>query len=92
MLLNTASTVINVPYSSLTPELTQDYHEQSSLNGYRFGCAVLGTIAGAGAVQPLVQAFARPGTVEPLSDQRGFSAMGLILGAVMMIVTRDLPT
>jgi GPH family glycoside/pentoside/hexuronide:cation symporter len=106
MLLNTASTVINVPYSSLTPELTQDYHEQSSLNGYRFGCAVLGTIAGAGAVQPLVQAFARPGTAEPLSDQRGFSAMGLILGAVMMIVTlitffgtrekkytrRDLPT
>jgi GPH family glycoside/pentoside/hexuronide:cation symporter len=87
MLLNTASTVINVPYSSLTPELTSDYHEQSSLNGYRFGCAVLGTIAGAGAVQPLVQAFAHPGAENPLLDRRGFSAMGLILGAVMMIVT-----
>ncbi|MDR1802492.1 MAG: MFS transporter, partial [Treponema sp.] len=48
MLLNTASTIINVPYASLTPELTSDYHEQSSLNGYRFGCAVFGTIAGAG--------------------------------------------
>ncbi|MDR1787433.1 MAG: MFS transporter, partial [Treponema sp.] len=36
MLLNTASTIINVPYSSLTPELTDDYHEQTSLNGYRF--------------------------------------------------------
>jgi GPH family glycoside/pentoside/hexuronide:cation symporter len=106
ILLNTASTVINVPYSSLTPELSSDYHEQSSLNGYRFGCAVLGTIAGAGAVQPLVQAFARPGAAEPLLDRRGFSAMGLILGAVMMIATfitffgtrekkytrRDLPT
>jgi GPH family glycoside/pentoside/hexuronide:cation symporter len=104
--LNTASTVINVPYSSLTPELTSDYHEQSSLNGYRFGCAVLGTIAGAGAVQPLVQAFASPGAAEPLPDRRGFSVMGCILGAVMMIVTlitffgtrekkytrRDLPT
>jgi GPH family glycoside/pentoside/hexuronide:cation symporter len=87
MLLNTASTVINVPYSSLTPELTSDYHEQSTLNGYRFGCAVFGTIAGAGAVQPLVQAFARPGALDPLLDQRGFSMMGFILGAVMMIVT-----
>jgi GPH family glycoside/pentoside/hexuronide:cation symporter len=87
MLLNTASTIINVPYSSLTPELTSDYHEQSSLNGYRFGCAVIGTIAGAGAVQPLVQVFARPGAADPLLDRGGFSAMGLILGAVMMIVT-----
>jgi GPH family glycoside/pentoside/hexuronide:cation symporter len=87
MLLNTAATVINVPYSSLTPELTSDYHEQSSLNGYRFSCAVIGTIAGAGAVQPLVQAFASPGAADPLLDRRGFSVMGLILGAVMMIVT-----
>jgi GPH family glycoside/pentoside/hexuronide:cation symporter len=87
MLLNTASTIINVPYASLTPELTSDYHEQSSLNGYRFGCAVFGTIAGAGAVQPLVQVFARPGAADPLIDQRGFSMMGLILGSVMMIVT-----
>ena len=87
MLLNTASTVTNVPYASLTPELTSDYHEQSSLNGYRFGCAVFGTIAGAGAVQPLVQLFARPGSADPLLDSRGFSMMGLILGAVMMIVT-----
>ena len=87
MLLNTASTVINVPYASLTPELTNDYHEQSSLNGYRFGCAVFGTIAGAGAVEPLVQIFARPGSADPLLDPRGFSMMGLILGSVMMIVT-----
>jgi len=87
MLLNTASTIINVPYSSLTPELTSDYNEQSTLNGYRFGCAVFGTIAGAGAVQPLVQVFARPGAADPLLDQRGFSMMGSILGAVMMIVT-----
>ena len=87
MLLNTASTIINVPYTSLTPELTTDYHEQSSLNGYRFGCAVFGTIAGAGAVEPLVQIFAKPGAANPMLDQRGFSIMGLILGAVMMIVT-----
>jgi len=87
MFLNTASTIINVPYASLTPELTSDYHEQSSLNGYRFGCAVFGTIAGAGAVEPLVAVFARPGSANPLLDQRGFSMMGFILGSIMMIVT-----
>jgi len=87
IVLYSASTIINVPYASLTPELTSDYNEQSSLNGYRFGCAVFGTIAGAGAVQPLVQLFASPGSSNPLTDHRGFSMMGLILGAVMMIVT-----
>jgi len=87
IILNTAATIINVPYSSLTPELTSDYHEQSSLNGYRFGCAVFGTLIGAGAVQPLVKIFARPGTADPLVDQRGFSMMGLVMGAVIMLVT-----
>ena len=87
MLINTASTFINVPYASLTPELTSDYNEQSSLNGYRFGCAVFGTLAGAGAVQPLVELFASPASANISLDPRGFSIMGLILGSVMMIVT-----
>jgi GPH family glycoside/pentoside/hexuronide:cation symporter len=79
MLLNTASTVINIPYSSLTPELTDDYHERSTLNGYRFGCAVFGTIGGAAAVLPLTGLFP--------SERLGWSMMGLILGAVMALVT-----
>jgi GPH family glycoside/pentoside/hexuronide:cation symporter len=79
MLLNTAATVINIPYSSLTPELSDDYHERTSLNGYRFGCAIFGTILGAAAVQPLVDSFP--------SKAQGFSMMGLILGAIMMLTT-----
>ncbi|MFZ4616224.1 MAG: MFS transporter, partial [Rectinemataceae bacterium] len=55
--LNTAYTVVNIPYNSLTPELTQDYHERTSLNGFRFGFAVFGTLLGAGAVLPIVNAF-----------------------------------
>lgn len=79
MLLNTCNTVIAIPYSSLTPELTRDYHERTSLNGYRFGCAVFGTILGAAAVQPLVKLFPSP--------QGGFSMMGLILGSVIALTT-----
>jgi GPH family glycoside/pentoside/hexuronide:cation symporter len=75
--LNTAYTVVNIPYSALTPELTQDYHERSSLNGFRFGFAVFGTLLGAGAVLPIVNAFA--------NKSAGFSAVGAILGLVMMV-------
>lgn len=76
-LLNTAYTVVNIPYSSLTPELTQDYHERSSLNGYRFGFAVIGTILGAAVVLPILGLF----------DTRnaGFSAVGAILGIIMAV-------
>ncbi|MCL2834349.1 MAG: MFS transporter [Treponema sp.] len=87
LLLNTVFTISNVPYSSLTPELTNDYNEQTSLNGYRFGCAVFGTIAGAVAVQPLVQTFARRTAPDPLLDPHGYSMMSIILGAIIALVT-----
>ena len=79
MLLNTAMTFITVPYSSLTPDLTSDYHEQSSLNGYRFGCAVFGTLAGAALVLPIVGMFP--------TAREGFSMMGLILGSVIAVTS-----
>ncbi|MDR0601064.1 MAG: MFS transporter [Treponema sp.] len=84
--LNTAATVINVPYSSLTPELTDDYHEKTSLNGYRFGCAVFGTILGAAAVLPLVNFFAAAGGRAVSSPVKfGWSAAGLVMGIVIAV-------
>jgi len=82
MLLNTCSTLIMIPYSSLTPDMTSDYHEMSSLNGYRFGCAVIGTIIGAAAVLPIVSIFPTAKT--------GFSIMAIILGSI--IATSSLVT
>jgi GPH family glycoside/pentoside/hexuronide:cation symporter len=76
-LLNTAYTVVNIPYNSLTPELTDDYNERTSLNGYRFGFAVFGTMLGAGAVLPIVGLFP--------SKAAGFSGMGFVLGAAMAV-------
>jgi GPH family glycoside/pentoside/hexuronide:cation symporter len=74
--LSTAFTVVNVPYSSLTPELTKDYHERSSLNGYRAVFMVVGTLIGAGAALPLVNALP--------NKNIGFSVMGAFFGALMM--------
>jgi GPH family glycoside/pentoside/hexuronide:cation symporter len=87
--VNTASTIINVPFQSLTPELTDDYHEQTSLNGYRFGCAVFGTILGAAAVQPIVGIFTagKTGTALAAVQRTGFSNLGLILGSIIAFVT-----
>jgi GPH family glycoside/pentoside/hexuronide:cation symporter len=79
ILFNTLATVLNIPYSSLTPELTSDYHEQSSLNGYRFGFAVFGTIIGAAAVQPLAGLFPSP--------RQGYSMTGLILGGLVALTS-----
>ena len=75
-LLCTAYTAVNIPYNSLTPELTQDYHERSSLNGYRFGFAVIGTLLGAGAALPIIGLFPDKNT--------GFSFMGAFFGFLMM--------
>lgn len=76
-LLNTGYTIVNIPYSALTPELTSDYNERTSLNGFRFGFAIIGTILGAAIVLPIVSAFP--------NRSRGFSAAGLIMGTIMTV-------
>jgi len=42
-------TVITIPYESLGPELTTDYHERTSLFAFRDGFLILGTLLAAAA-------------------------------------------
>ncbi len=42
ILLRVAFTVVNVPYTALTPEITQDYDERTSLTGFRFAFSIAG--------------------------------------------------
>ncbi len=44
ILFDTAFTVVHVGYNSLTPEMTSDYDERSSLNGYRMVFSIAGTL------------------------------------------------
>jgi len=74
-LLNTAYTLVNIPYSALLPELTRDYHQRTVLAGFRMSFAVVGTFVGAAGVLPIVGFFAGPRT--------GWTVMGFIMGAVM---------
>lgn len=59
ILLDTAITAVNVPYVALTPELTQDYDERTSLSTYRFGFSIiLGSVVAAFTHNLLVASFA----------------------------------
>ena len=44
IIFDTAFTVVHVGYNSLTPELTSDYDERSSLNGFRMVFSISGTL------------------------------------------------
>ena len=81
ILLNMSYSVVNIPYSALTPELTTDYHERSTLNGYRFMFAVVGTLIGGVAVDPVIRLFGGTGADKSL----GFSMVGLLFGGLMLV-------
>ncbi len=73
-LFDTSYTFVTMPYSALTPELTQDYDERTSLTTYRMAFSILGSLL----------AFTVPliiiGAMRPENAGRVFS-MGLIFGA-----------
>lgn len=77
ILFDTLFTMVHVGYNALTPELTSDYDERSSLNGYRMafsiggslGAIILGTVLGWVISDPV----------------RLYRLLGLVLGFVSMI-------
>lgn len=48
MALSLSTTILSVPYLALLPEMARDYHERTSLNAFRAGCAVTGTLFAVG--------------------------------------------
>src|SRR5688572_7818438 len=48
ILLKTAYTAVNLPYTALTPELTDDYNERTRLNTFRFAFSILGGVSAVG--------------------------------------------
>lgn len=44
IVFNSLYTIVNLPYTALTPELTQDYNERTTLNSFRFAFSIGGSI------------------------------------------------
>jgi len=78
MLGDIAFTVVNLPYAALTPELTRDYDERTSLNSYRFAFSVAGA---------LLAAVLHPVIVNQYADVR----MGYMISAAIWSVIVIIP-
>lgn len=72
VLFDTALTIVSVPYAALTPELTRDSNEQTTLNGYRTVVSMIGGLVAAVTVPALVRMFPSPA--------QGYLVTGTLLG------------
>jgi len=61
-LLDGAYTAANVPYSAMTPELTHDYDERTSLSSYRLSFSIMGGVLAVFLHTQIVSAVGNPYT------------------------------
>jgi GPH family glycoside/pentoside/hexuronide:cation symporter len=78
MLADTMQTLVGVPFLSLTPELTSDYDERTTLTSFRSFFQLVGALTVVIAAPALVDTvLARGG-----SQQQGFMLVGAIFGGL----------
>ena len=84
ILFDTCYTAMYVGYNALTPELTSDYDERTSLNGYRMAISISGTL---GAI---IFATVLGWYIEDVRQLYGYLGIGLGLMSIlpMLIVFR----
>jgi GPH family glycoside/pentoside/hexuronide:cation symporter len=82
LMLDLAFTVVNVPYTALTAELTRDYDQRTSLNQYRFAFSIT---AG------LLAAFFHPMIVNGVKAGGGTEQTGYMISALLWAVVSTLP-
>jgi GPH family glycoside/pentoside/hexuronide:cation symporter len=90
IVFDTLFTMVHVGYNALTPEMTSDYDERSTLNGYRMVFSISGTL-GAIILATVLGWF--------ITDLRLlYGLIGFILGVLVIIpplivfsITRELP-
>src|SRR6185436_16728042 len=77
MISDTFTTLVSVPFLSLTPELTPDYDERTSLTSFRSFFQLVGALSMVVAAPSIVDLVIRSGG----SQQQGFMTVGMIFGA-----------
>jgi GPH family glycoside/pentoside/hexuronide:cation symporter len=78
MISDTFITLVGVPYLALTPELTQDYDERTSLSSFRSVFQLLAAMTVVIAAPMIVDGVIRTGG----SQQQGFMMAGAVFGAL----------
>ena len=77
-LFNLAYTAVNLPYTALTPELTQDYNERTSLNSFRFAFSIGGSILSLVLAQIIFAAY-------PEDPQKQYLVLGLVCTLISIV-------
>jgi glycoside/pentoside/hexuronide:cation symporter, GPH family len=75
----TAFTVVNVPYSSMVAEMSDDYNERISITSFRMIFASVGVLLAGALAMPLVSIGGE--------GAAGFSFMGMVLGGAITLIT-----
>ena len=78
ILFNLAYTAVNLPYTALTPELTQDYNERTNLNSFRFAFSIGGSILSLILASFIFKAY-------PDDPQQQYLVLGLVSTLISMI-------
>jgi glycoside/pentoside/hexuronide:cation symporter, GPH family len=78
MISDTLTTLVAVPFLSLTPELTQDYDERTSLSSFRSFFQLFAAMAVVIAAPMIVDAVIKGGGTQ----QQGFITAGAVFGAI----------
>ncbi|HET9906291.1 MAG TPA: MFS transporter [Anaerolineales bacterium] len=81
MLADTLQTLISVPFLSLTPELTPDYDERTSLTSFRSFFQLVGALTVVIAAPIIVDLIIESGG----SQQQGFMLVGAIFGSISAV-------
>jgi GPH family glycoside/pentoside/hexuronide:cation symporter len=82
LLFDTFHTMVSVTYYAMTPELTYDYDERTSLTTIRMVYSVIGYILGAATTKAITDLFQ---SLFHWTSQAAFSRMGAIFGVIAMI-------
>jgi GPH family glycoside/pentoside/hexuronide:cation symporter len=81
ILFDTAFTLVGCPYSALTPELTLDHDERTSLLTYRMAVSIVAGLL----IALLLGEVIFPNY--PGDERSAFRAMGLVCGAIFVVPT-----
>jgi GPH family glycoside/pentoside/hexuronide:cation symporter len=81
MLADTLQTLVSVPFLSLTPELTPDYDERTTLTSFRSFFQLVGALSVVIAAPAMVDMVLSSGGTQ----QQGFMLVGAIFGSIGVI-------
>ena len=83
--VRTATSMYSIPYSAIGVNLSQDYHERTSITAIRGIASTLGTLLTASLSFVLFFPDKVPGA-DPKLNPAGYASMGLAFGLVMSVV------